>query len=179
MEEHSNLDSKAAPEKTLTSSDGEASAPEAQSYRIERIVGTDKIEECWDLLEEHRKELATHQHLMVLNPDINRYLDLEENGCLLSLAVYKGEEIVGYSVTILAYALHYADLTMASNDVLYLRKDLRKGAWGVRLIKETEKYAKERGAKLMLWHGKENTAFCELMPRLGYRIQDIMFSKEL
>jgi hypothetical protein len=148
--------------------------------RIEEVFkGTEKIEEVWELLCLHREELATHKHLMVLKPDIKKYRLLEITGKLLSLALYDEEKIVGYSVTIIDRALHYADLVYAQNDILYLHPQCRGGIWGMRLIKKTEQAAKKRGAKMIFFHGKENTAFSALMPRIGYGVQDITFSKEL
>ena len=49
----------------------------------------------------------------------------------------------------------------------------------MRLIKETERMAKERGVQLMLWHAKPNTALEKMMPRLGYGVQDIIFSIQI
>ncbi len=148
--------------------------------RIEEVAkGTERIKEVWELLSKHRDELATHKELMVLKPDIERYREFEEKGSLVSLALYDGLSIVGYSVTIINKALHYSDLVCAQNDVLYLDPKYRHGMWGVRLIKRTEQAARKRGAGMIFFHGKENTAFSALMPRLGYGVQDIIFSREL
>ena len=147
--------------------------------QIKQIKATDYIEKAWDLLEEHRQELATYKHLMILKPDVDKYKILESQNKLISLAMFDDKEIVGYSVLILTNALHYSDLTIAQNDVLYLRKDLRKSKWGLALIRATENAAKDAGVKMIMWHGKENTPFSQLMPKLGYIVQDIMFSKEL
>lgn len=147
--------------------------------KIVEVKATEKIQECWDLLQDHREELATHKNIMVLKPDIKKYKSLEDSGQLITLALYDGDKIVGYSVTLLVNALHYADLPVAQNDIIYIRKDLRKGLWGIKLIKETEKLAASRGAKFITFHGKEKTAFSELMPKIGYGVQDIIFSREL
>ena len=147
--------------------------------RIEEIRGTDKIEEFLPLLAQHRDELATHKHLMVVKPDMEKYRAMEDNGLMTTLALYDGDRIVGYSVIFFFNNLHYADLIYAQNDVLFVHPRYRNGLWGVRLIKRTERIAKQRGAQMILFHGKPNTVFSSLMPRLGYGVQDIMFSKEL
>lgn len=147
--------------------------------RIVEVKATDKIEEAWELLNTHRDELATHKHLMVLKPDISRYKMLEDRGSLLTLVVYDGDTIIGYSVTVISQNLHYVDLVYAMNDILFIHPRFRGSMWGMKLIHETEKKAYERGAKLMIFHGKKDTAFSSLMPRLGYQVQDILFSKEL
>ena len=96
------------------------------------------------------------------------------------LAAYDGDEVVGYAVSIIAPShLHYADLCYVSNDALFVKKSHRGGSTGLRLMRETERIAKERGAKLVLWHAKEGTRLDALLTRLGYGVQDIIFSKEL
>lgn len=147
--------------------------------KIVEIKATEKIEECWELLLAHREELTTHKHIMALKPDIGRYKALEDADRLITLALYDEDKIVGYSVNLLNNNLHYSDLVIMQNDILYIHPQYRKGTWGMKLIKETEHMAAARGAKMVLFHGKENTSFSALMPRLGYGVQDIMFSKEL
>lgn len=147
--------------------------------RIEVVSIRDNIDLVRDLTRMHWEELATHKELMTLKPDVGRYVELEKAGRVLTLALFDGAMIVGYSVTLLDASLHYSDLVMAYNDVLYVHPGYRKGTWGVKLIKRTETEAKARGARLMLFHGKESTNFSTLMPRLGYGVQDIVFGKEI
>lgn len=146
---------------------------------LREIVATDHIAEAWILLEDHRLELATNKGLMVLNPDIATYLRLEENQSMLSLGAYDGNEIVGYSVSIVHCNLHYADVIMCQNDVLFLKESYRTGANGLRLIRETERLARERGCHMMLWHAKMDTTFMAILHKLGYGVQDIIYSKAL
>lgn len=149
---------------------------------IREVKATEKIDECWDLLLAHRDELATHKDIMALKPDRAKYKAAEDSGCLVTLALYEGDTIVGYSVNMLTHAMHYQDLRMAMNDIIFVREDLRRGRWGIKLIAETERVVKERLGNvpvLMTFHGKVNTAFTAIMPRLGYGIQDIIFSKVL
>lgn len=149
--------------------------------RIVEIKATEHIEECWDLLLAHREELATHKDIMPLKPDVARYKKAEEAGGLLTLAVLDDEcNIVGYSVTILTHALHYESLKMAINDLIFLRKDLRGAAIGLKLILETMRVSKEKlGGGLITFHAKKDTAFAEILPKLGFEIQDIIYSKVL
>jgi GNAT superfamily N-acetyltransferase len=117
---------------------------------------------------------------MVLKPDLDRYAQMEADGALMCLAVVDPDNaIVGYSVNFVGPHLHYADLIVCNNDLLFLREDLRASKVGMRLMRETERAAAERGARLMLWHAKEGTALASILPRMGYGVQDIIFSKEL
>lgn len=148
--------------------------------KIIEIKASERAPEMLHLFEEHADELATQRDIMIVKPDVARYMALEKAGALPSLALIDDcGNIVGYSLNILAKNMHYSDLDMAKNDILFIRKDLRRGSWGVRLIAETERLCKARLDKtfVMLFHGKPDTAFSALMPKLEYGVQDIMFSK--
>lgn len=131
------------------------------------------------LFVEHREETTTNKELMQLKPDMERYRLLEVKNILLVLAAYLEGKLVGYSVTFIDSHLHYADLVCANNDLIFVQKEYRNTKIGLNLIQETERIAKERGAKFMLWHAKEDTALSNLLPRMGCSVQDIVYSKEL
>jgi GNAT superfamily N-acetyltransferase len=137
----------------------------------------------WDelcaLFQDHWDEVALNKQVMALKPDMQRYHSMNEQGMLLVIGAWNDGALVGYSVNFVMQHLHYADLRICSNDLLFVSKDLRKGRVGLRLIRATEAAAKEADAKLMLWHGKPNTTLVEIMPALGYGVQDVIFSKEV
>lgn len=147
--------------------------------QIVQSTVADKIALCSSLLDEHWHESARNKHLMVLKPDLLRYEQLEAAGALLGLFAYVGDEIVGYSVNVISPHLHYADLVCAHNDVLFIAKSHRKSPLGLRLIRETVRAAKARGAHLMLWHAKEATPLASILPKVGCKVQEIIFSQEL
>lgn len=147
-----------------------------------RIIETtiaDKIERVPTLLEAHWHESARNKHLMVLKPDVPRYQALEDSGALLALVAYVDDTIVGYSVNIIAPHLHYADLLCAHNDLLFVAKEYRESALGLKLIRDTERACKARGVHLMLWHAKEETTLANILPKMGCRVQEIIYTKEL
>lgn len=147
--------------------------------KITPISAVEYLGQAWPLLEEHRLELATNPEKMQLDPDIQTYALLEELNKLMSLGVFDDDgHLVGYSINIVNRNLHY-DLRMCQNDILYLRKDLRLGPLGLKLIRATEAHAKELGCDMMIWHAKPHTSLDQILPRVGYRTQDIMYSKEL
>jgi hypothetical protein len=63
--------------------------------------------------------------------------------------------------------------------LLFVTEGKRSGRLGLQLIRKTEEAAKERGARLMLWHAKTGTPLEKMMPRLGYGVQDIIFSTQI
>lgn len=135
--------------------------------------------EIWPLLEDHREELTTNKALMVLAPDMERYILCERMGAFFALMARDNGVLVGYSGNFIAQNLHYKGFRYANNDVLFLAKTHRKGSLGLRMIRETEKEAQRRGAQMMVWHAKPKTSLDAIMPKLSYRVQDVMYSKTL
>lgn len=148
------------------------------TYTIETCSITEILDDV-DLLEDNWEDVAKNKQLMVLSPDRDTYLMLEKNNQLICIAAKINGVLVGYSVSILQYHLHYSKLLYCNNDVIYLHRNMRDNPLGLRLIKRTEQIAKERGAKLMLWHAKENTPLDQLLRRMKCKVQDIIHSKEL
>lgn len=147
--------------------------------RIEHGKVSEKWEEVESLLVQHWLELAKNKHLMHLSPDVERYQLMESSGNVIALFAYEKEDLIGYSVSFIASHLHYSDLVYAQNDVLFVSREHRKGRTGLALIQETEAAAKRAGCQMIIWHAKQGTALDRLMPRLGYGVQDIMYSREL
>jgi GNAT superfamily N-acetyltransferase len=131
------------------------------------------------LVQAHYEEIARHKRVMELAPDWTRYFEMERAGLLLALVAWVNGDMVGYSVTLFGHHLHYKRLFYAQNDVLFVASPHRRSRVGLLLIRETEKQARESGARMMLWHAKPDTALEAIMPRLGYQTQDVIFSKEL
>lgn len=153
---------------------------ETKSHKIIESSIIDCKDRVEDLLKLHWDESSRNKHVMVLKPDWDAYLNLDKlNRLVTLLAVDNNDEIIGYSCNILSQHIHYADLSVAYNDVLFLHPDYRNSSIGLKLIKETEKKCKERGAQLFLWHAKQNTALDAILPRMGCKVQEIIYSKEL
>ena len=131
------------------------------------------------LFEEHYEEIARNKQIMKLKPNYQLYEALNSTGWLFIYVAMRDDVCIGYSMNIMMHHLHYADLRIAQNDILFVKKEFRGGRLGLRLLKVTEDHARSEGYKLMLWHAKENTALAELLPKLKYGVQEIMYSKEI
>jgi predicted GNAT superfamily acetyltransferase len=144
---------------------------------IREISAVDYLPDMWPLLAAHREELTVRKDIMELNPLVEVYRELEDKGTLLSLGVFDDDgSLIGYSINILAPNLHYGDVMMCQNDVLFLREDHRKGTLGLRLMRETESQAKARGAEVMVWHAKPGSNLDQVLQRLRYDVQDIVYT---
>tara|TARA_R100001510_G_scaffold23888_2_gene21024 strand:- start:789 stop:1298 length:510 start_codon:yes stop_codon:yes gene_type:complete len=131
------------------------------------------------LFEEHYEEIARNKQIMKLKPNYKLYEALDSTGWLFIYVAMQDDVCIGYSMNIMMHHLHYADLRIAQNDILFVKKEFRGGRLGLRLLKVTEDHARSEGCKLMLWHAKENTALAKLLPKLKYGVQEIMYSKEI
>ena len=131
------------------------------------------------LFEEHYEENARNKQIMKLKPNYKLYEALDATGWLFIYVAMQGDVCIGYSMNIMIHHLHYADLRIAQNDILFVKKEFRGGRLGLRLLRVTEDHARSEGCKLMLWHAKENTALAKLLPKLKYGVQEIMYSREI
>jgi len=158
---------------------GRESANIRPALDIRESTVDEMLREAPKLFQDHWDEIALNKDVMVLKPNEPVYRAMEREGQLLILGAYKGGELIGYSVNFLVRHPHYADLQVCQNDLLFIAREHRAGVLGVRLIRVTESAAKARGAQLMLWHAKEGSALAKIMPRMGCKVQDIIFSKGL
>lgn len=146
---------------------------------VEPISVVRSIDQVTDLLSLHWEEVARHKDIMVLNPWVEKYAALEENNMIIAFGAFDDARFIGYAVTFIMPHMHYRDLIVASNDIIFLHKDYRASRAGLMLIRETERAAKESGAQMVLWHAKKDSTFDYLLDRKGYGVQDIIYSREL
>lgn len=150
------------------------------AIRFEEFSISEYLGKVGAMLRDHWDEVAKNKHLMVLAPDTERYASMEQADMLLCIGAFDdASEMVGYSVSFIGTNLHYKNLTYAHNDVVFVSRPYRQGRLGLQILRETERRAKERGAQMMIWHAKEDTALAKILPRMGYGVQDILLSKEL
>lgn len=133
-----------------------------------------------ELFAAHYDEITRHKDVCKLDPDWAAYERVEKAGALLAIGAWVGSTMVGYSVTIVVPHLHYVDTILAQNDVLYVAPEHRGSSVGGRLISETERLAKERGASIMTWHAKPGTALDTLMTRLRrYSVHETIYARTM
>lgn len=135
--------------------------------------------EIQDLLKSHWQEIALNKDFIHLNPDWDQYEEAEKAGQLQIFTAREGKRLVGYFVTTTAKSLHYKDHVFATNDVIYLHPDYRKGLAGWHLLKTAEKYLRQDGVSLLFVNTKIHKPFDVLLTRLGYNHIENVFSKRL
>ena len=134
-------------------------------------------EDIKELIKLHYEEIAVNKDVIPLDPDWDRYKQLDDNGLILTVTARDDGKLIGYAIFFVTSHLHYKSTYYANNDLLYLHPDYRKGLVGVRLITISEKYLKEKGVTKIMWHIKINKDFSRLLHHLGYVDEDIIVGK--
>lgn len=133
--------------------------------------------DCQELIRLHWEEIAVNKDKIKLNPDWNAYHALEQNQRLKIFTARSEEELVGYFVVITGSNLHYKDHVFAVNDILYLKKEYRKGRTGIKLIKFAEKYLRDDGVSVLNINTKVHKPFDVLMEHMGFGLVERVYSK--
>lgn len=126
------------------------------------------FDEGTELLKVHYKELARNRDRIKLNPDIDRYLAMEEADILVVVTARDGGKLIGYAVFAVTPALHYQDHLYAINDVLFLSHDYRGNNVGLDLLEIAEGILYKRGVSVIFIASKLNTKLSGILPRIGY-----------
>jgi len=117
--------------------------------------------------------------MMKLDPDWDRYKFLEDEGKLFTVLAYdEGDTLVGYSVNVIDNSLHYRQLLLSSNDVIFLHPSHRGARLGNALIDKTEEASKAMGAHGHIWHAKPATPLEHLLRAREYPVLDILRLKK-
>ncbi len=148
------------------------------SFAEERFADLD-YDEVMPLLEEHWMEVSFDKEIP-LNPDLEKYLLLEEAGHLHCLSCRDEEgTLVGYVVTFLTPHVHYKDTLYAENDLIYIHPNHRKGTLGIRMLRRFEEIMKERGVDVLHMHVKISIDFGKVLQRLGYHHEENVYRKKI
>jgi len=134
-------------------------------------------DEIKDLLAEHWREIALYQDRIALNPNWKEYARLAAAHALRCYTVRSDGLLVGYFVLVVSTSLHYSDHLFATNDVIYIKPEHRKGTTGWRLIKFAEQQLRAEGVSLMTVNTKVHAPFDPLMERLDFDYIERLYAK--
>lgn len=129
------------------------------------------------LAEENRAEVEGALAEQVV-ANLSVYAQLQEKGLLIALGAFDEGKMVGYACALIAPNLHYGYL-MAVNDTVFVSECYRGKGYGLRLMREMERRVKAQGARFMVWQAKIDSSLNKVLPRLGYRAEEVNYIKEL
>lgn len=125
-------------------------------------------DEAQDLFILHWKEIAQSKNAIKLEPDTDKYKQLEKAGVLEVFTARDNGKLVGYGVFITHQHLHYKSSKSADSDLLYLLPSHRNGWAGYRLIKFCfEQLHNISRVQRIFWRMKQHRNFSKLIERLG------------
>lgn len=140
----------------------------------------EKLKNCLDeakpLLYAHYKEIAHYQDIE-FNPDYEMYLKMDEAGIIKSYSVRENGVMIGYAVFFIKRNLHYKKSIQAQQDIVFIKSDKR--GCGLFFIKWCDEQLKREGIQVVYHHIKAAHNFGKALERIGYELQDLIYSKRL
>lgn len=131
------------------------------------------IDEVQELLRLHHEELGRGK----LDPDWERYAALEQSAAYVVYTARDGEVLSGYAGFYLNTHMHDKQSMCAINDVLFVRKEQRRGRNGLDFINFCETELRKRCFTLT-WHAKPGTPLGAILQHTGYKIEEVVLLKE-
>ena len=178
------------------------------SYTIQREKLVPLWPELMPLLERHKSEVAPFQD-WVLAQDYPSYAHAEETGRLWMWTVRQGAAgymacahpfvpgrnfcpvchpdwlermpLLGYLIMFVGPSMHYTGTIIASQDVLFLAPEHRKGGLGVRLLRDSERDLRAAGVHCIAQRSKMQPGLDigRLFKATGYRPVDEVWLKRI
>lgn len=142
----------------------------------------EQLADIWDeaqpLLVEHWAEIGYFDDIP-LEPRLGLYLGAELAGKLYVFTARDGAVLVGYAAYMVDFALHYATMKQACQDVLFLLPAYRDVGNGHDLLAYTEGELRKAGVAAIYQHVKRAFDFSPLLERMGYEPVETIHVKRL
>ena len=132
-----------------------------------------------DLIKLHWEEIALNKDVIKLNPDWEAYDALYYAGMIGVYTVRKDKKLVGYLVVLARNHPHYKDHIFASNDILFIDKEYRKGLVGYFLVKYVTEDLEKRGVSVLLFNTTVDKPYDPILKRLGFKHSEKLYTKYL
>lgn len=124
------------------------------------------------------EELTHHKDVVKLNPKWDDYRALEGMGRFVVFTARESDgTLVGYNAFFVNQHIHYADLTVAVNDLFYVRDEYRHGPTAFRLIRFAEAALKRLGVRKVAYHFKHGNKLGAILNRMRYENEEGVVGK--
>lgn len=144
--------------------------------RIVRISAAAALSDARGLVEANWQETGFD---IPFNPSAEMFDKAEAANCWFAFGAYDGEKLIGYSSAWIWPHPFNPAIGFCSSEALYVKPAYRGSSVPGRLIKATEKQAKDMGASRFLWHTRAGTPFAQALIKRGYKDLDTIVMKEL
>jgi GNAT superfamily N-acetyltransferase len=136
------------------------------------------VPDMQELVSRHWREVG-HYEDMPIDPDYLRYQQLEAAGVLRTFTARVAGALVGYGIFLVAPGLHYRTVLMAQETTLYLAPEYRRGTAGLRFMRYVDEQLIAEGVTHISRHVKQRRDHGKLLERMGYQLQDTIYTKKL
>lgn len=136
------------------------------------------IEEIKPLLDLHWNEIS-HYPDIPLDPDYEKYIEIEKTGTLRCFTVRLDNKLIGYVIYFVCENLHYKSSLQAVQDILFIQPDQRGILLGMKLLKFANDELRNEGVQVDYQHIKAKHNFGPMLERLGYELVDLIYAKRL
>lgn len=146
----------------------------AKEEFTEKLIG-----EMAPLWRGHYDEIAKYKDIP-LDPDIDVYRSIAASGGLRIFTFRDSAgSLHGYEIFFVKNHPHYKTCLTASQDILYLCPETRKGFMGYKFIEWCDKELRSEGVQLVIQHVKESNNFSSVLRRMGYVDHDRIMTRRL
>lgn len=144
---------------------------------LRQVQVADYIPQIADLLHAHWTEMRLD---FPLDVSVEMYREMQDAGVLFGVFAFEGDRPIGYSTATITPHPFNPAVIFCSSDAIFVAPEYRNGTTGYRLIVETERIGKERGARFMSWHPLAGTPLADVLDESrGYKLGDVCKIKEL
>lgn len=146
-------------------------------FSTERYSDT-LVNEIMPLLSRHYRELAD-EFYGPLNPDLAIYKKMDEMGALRIFTIRDENILVGYQIFFLGTHPHSKDFYEATQDVMYLTPEARRGLTGYKFLKWCTEQLATYSVNVIHQRISARNDFGPILERMGFQLEDLTYSKKL
>lgn len=136
------------------------------------------FDEIGPLLQKHYSEIARFQDIP-LDPDFNRYALMEQADLSRTFTARWNGELVGYAVFYVGPAIQYKSSIQATEDLMFLRPDLRQGRHGLDFLKWIDAALEAEGVDVIYHHVNTDHDYGPILKRMGYETVNVIYGKRV
>lgn len=147
--------------------------------RFQREWASGVINEIFPLIAKHYEEISLFKDIP-LNPDFETYEAVDRMGSLRVFTARSDEgSLVGYEVFFIRKHPHYGASIQATQDLLFLLPEYRRGFEAISFLKWNGEELKREGAQLIYRAVTERNDYSRLLNWLGFEKTETLYVRRV
>lgn len=138
------------------------------------------IKEMLPLWQIHHDEIPGYKDIP-LDPDLLMYEQVDRAGLLriFTVRVETSGKLIGYQVLFVMRHPHSRNSLQATQDIIFLSKEFRKGLNGYKFLKYCSDKLIEDGVQAIFQHISAAHDFGPVLKRMGYELCDLVYARRI